>query len=491
MDRKGEDQQVAPSLWLDVALAADDDDLQRLDGDLRVDACIVGGGYAGLWTALELKRREPSLEVAIIERTICGGGASGRNSGFLLGWWRGVAALQACCGVEEGLRLARAAAGVADSVEEFCRENAIDAEFRRTGWLWASTNPRPPYPWTRIQGLLDRYGHDVYQPVDHDELEQLTGTQRFTAGVIDRGGVSVQPAMLARGLRRAALASGVRVFEWSPMVALERSRPPRVVTNSGVITAEMVILTMNAWLQQIREVARSFFAIAGDMIATVPNPKLAEASAALPGVSDARLHVRGARTTADGRIVYGLGGTVLLGPRGRGSVYAGVVPPRRANAIRASFGELYPRYAGLDIARTWTGPVDKSVTGLPFFGRLGGHPEILYAAGFSGNGVGPTHLAGRMLAAMALRADDEWAHSADLLPPRGGLPPEPVRYLGGRIVKAAVAHSERVREHGAEPGWFTRSLAARVPGGNSGGGAVTPRDSTATPSQTGERIGGA
>ena len=459
------DRHVAPSLWLDQALLPDEE-TQALDGDLRVDVCIVGGGYTGLWTALRLKELEPSIDVALVEQTVCGAGASGRNSGFLLGWWRQLAALQACCGAEEGLRLARRAAEVADAVHAFCADHAIDADLRRSGWLWAATNSAQLDAWKSVNALLERYDQEIFDDVSTVELERLTGTSKFVGAVIDRTGMSVQPALLARGLRRVAVERGVNVFEWSPMTALGRSRPPQVVTASGTITANTVVLAMNAWLLQVREAARSFFVIAGDMIATAPIPQQLEELGWTDGagVSDARLHIRGARTTSDGRVVYGLGGTSLIWKRGHGAVFDGVVPTHRADQIKASFAELYPHLAGVEIARTWTGPVDKSATGLPFFGRLNSNADIIYGAGFSGNGVGPTYLAGHMLAAMALRRDDEWAHSAQLLAPRRGLPPEPLRYLGGRVVKAAVARSERLQQIGRRPDALTRALVARVPG---------------------------
>src|SRR5207245_10926983 len=90
-------------------------DAPTREGDVRADVCIAGGGYTGLWTALRLKEREPSIDVVIVEADVCGGGASGRNGGFVLSWWAKFRALEELCGSEEALRLAYASArGVVD-----------------------------------------------------------------------------------------------------------------------------------------------------------------------------------------------------------------------------------------------------------------------------------------------------------------------------------------------------------------------------------------
>jgi glycine/D-amino acid oxidase-like deaminating enzyme len=114
---------------------------------------------------------------------------------------------------------------------------------------------------------------------------------------------------------------------------------------------------------------------------------------------------------------------------------------------------------------SWTGPIDRSWTGVPFFGSLPGRPDIVYGGGYSGNGVGPCYLGGRILASLALGLDDEWSHSATLLPPRGGVPPEPIRSLGGRIVRGAVARKERAEDAGETTDPLTVRVASLAPAG--------------------------
>ena len=128
------------SLWLREGMASGFEPAPRLEGDIRADVCIVGGGYSGLWTAIRLKEAEPSLDVAIVEADVCGGGASGRNGGFVLSWWSKFLTLEKVTGSEEALRLARASAGAVVGIGEFCEANGIDAGYHRRGWIWAATN---------------------------------------------------------------------------------------------------------------------------------------------------------------------------------------------------------------------------------------------------------------------------------------------------------------------------------------------------------------
>jgi glycine/D-amino acid oxidase-like deaminating enzyme len=214
-------------------------------------------------------------------------------------------------------------------------------------------------------------------------------------------------------------------------------------------------------------VAKSLCVIASDMIATDPIPgRLAEIGWTDGlAVSDSRLLVNYYRTTLDGRIAFGQGGGRLARGGKVGAVFQGAAPRDRAERVAASFKALYPMLADVAVPRSWTGPIDRSWTGLPFFGRLEGRPDIVYGAGYSGNGVGPCYLGGRMLASLALRLDDEWAHSAELLRPRGGVPPEPIRYLGGHVVRAAVARKERAEDAGGRPGPLTVRVAGLAPAG--------------------------
>jgi putative aminophosphonate oxidoreductase len=453
------------SLWLEEALAGASYE-PPLRGEERADVCIIGGGFTGLWAALALKERDAALDVALVERDVCGGGASGRNGGFVLSWWAKFEALAGLCGSAQALRLARATADAVTEIGDWCREHGVDAHFRRDGWLWTATNAAQIGSWDSTIAALERAGERPFERLDASEVARRAGSDVHMAGVYEAGAATVQPALLARGLRSVALSRGVRIFEHSPMTSLERRRPPVVRTPGGSVIAERMVIAMNAWATRLREVRRSVVVVSSDVVATAPMPERLAAIGRTDGlcIDDSRLLVNYYRTTLDGRLVFGQGGGTLAFDGRVSDRFDGRSP--REDEVRAGLRYCYPDLADVAITHTWTGPIDRTSIGLPFFWHLGGHDEIVVGVGYSGNGVGPSRLGGRILASLALGVDDEWARCGLARRPAGGwLPPEPARYLGGKLVRAAVARKERAEDAGRRPNRATLALARMAPAG--------------------------
>src|SRR5205823_13470318 len=140
-------------------------------------------------------------------------------------------------------------------------------------------------------------------------------------------------------------------------------------------------------------------------------------------------------------------------------------PSPRAEQVAESMRALYPSLRDLPVTHNWMGPIDRTEVGLPFFSRLAGRDDILYGLGYSGNGVGPTFLGGRILASLALGLDDEWSRAGLARDPYGLFPPEPIRYLGGRLVRSAVERKEDAEDRGGRAGRLTLQLANLAPSG--------------------------
>lgn len=449
------------SLWLEEALSGEED-APPLIGDVSADVCIVGGGFTGLWTALRLKELEPSLDLVLVEADVCGGGASGRNGGFVLSWWAKLLALERICGTAEALRLAHASASAVAEIGAFCAENGIDAHFRHDGWLWTATSAAQVGSWDETLARLAELEELPFVRLEPGEVALRAASPVHLAGVFEPTAATVHPARLARGLRRVAIGRGVRLYERSPVRRLDRARPARVHTDSGCVQTPLVVLALNAWTAALPELRRALVVIPSDVIATAPFPdRLRELGwPAGTCIDDSRMMVNYWRATLDGRIVFGKGGGgITYGGRiGRG--YNG--PSPRANWVLENFHRLYPSLRDLPAERSWLGPIDRSKDGLPFFGHLGRNDNILVGAGYSGNGVGPSYLGGIILASLALQPDNEWAHSGLVREPHD-LPPEPIRYLGGRIIRAAVARKEKAEDAGQGPHHIDKLLANLAP----------------------------
>lgn len=435
-----------------------------LDGELRTDVCIVGGGFLGLWTALRIKELAPAADVVVVEADICGGGASGRNGGFAMSFWHHFKALEQACGSAEALRLAHASCDAVAEIGTFCTEHGIDAHYRHDGWLWTATNPAQLGAWASTLAAIERHGEQPFVAVDPVELAFRSGSPAHIAGVFEATSATVQPAMLARGLLRIARERGVRVFEGSPMVALERSTPLVVRTDRGRVTAERVVLAMNAWAGQLRELRRAMVIVSSDIVITEPVPEALRTSGWADGVSisDSRLMVHYYRTTHDGRIALGKGGGRLAYGARIGASFTGSSPIEAQ--ITARLRSVYRFLADVSMAASWTGPIDRTLDGLPFFMTLG-RPDLLCGAGFSGNGVGPSVLGGRILASLALDRDDEWSRCGLVREPPRGLPGEPARFIGGTVVRGAVARKELAQDDGRRVATIDRALSRLAPAG--------------------------
>ena len=125
----------------------------------------------------------------------------------------------------------------------------------------------------------------------------------------------------------------------------------------------------------------------------------------------------------------------------------------------------YPGLTGVPIDVAWRGPATRTANGLPFFGRLPSSPAIVYGHGYTGNGVGPSRIGGRILASLALGIADEWSSTPLVGAITPFMPPEPFRYVGGQLVRAAVKRKEKADDAGRRAGPLTRRLAALAPAG--------------------------
>jgi putative aminophosphonate oxidoreductase len=449
----------AQALDLDCALAP------PLEENTQADVCIIGGGFLGLWSAIRLKKGDPGLDVVVIEKDRCGSGASGRNGGLANNWWAKYLSLMGICGESEARRICEAAESAIDEIGEFCREHGVDAQYRKDGWLWTASNRRQHNSWLVLTESLEKYGANPFHPVDPEEARQKSGSPRILSGIFDPNAATVQPAMLARGLRRVAIELGVRIYEKTPLTRLERSKPPVVHTPRGQVQARKVVIAMNAWGAQFPELKRMIVVMSSDMVATAPAKERLDATGFKDGVcvTDSRTVLNYWRNTPDGRIVFGK----PLGQFAFASRIGGLYdkPCPAADGVTAELRSFYPQLADVPVISSWTGPLDRAMKGLPNFGYLAGHRDIVFGIGFSGNGVATTVFASRIIQSLVKEANDEWANCGLVDQKMKLLPPEPFRFVGARMVRNALVRKESLEDLDRDAGLLTHFLASLAPAG--------------------------
>ncbi len=433
----------ARSFWLQEALAHDPGEpCPPLDVHVVADVCIVGGGFAGLWTAVRLTERDPSLRIALVEQDIVGGGASGRNGGFFSSSWWDLEALVDLYGEREGVQYALALADSVAEAEAFCATNGIDCWFHREGTLGVRAGA-----WQEGIGranaieLCERLGlADRMVPLSAAETRSYADSPLFLGGAFIRDCAVVQPARLARGLRRLLLDRGVQIYERSRVTGLERSVPAVIRTEHGAVRADRVVLTQGSWAAGWREFRRSFAVIVDYVALTEPIPdRLKETGwTSQVGIADGREWLYYLRPTDDGRIAIGGGaGAVAFGGRANGRA---VTHDRRVAEVAArGLLRMFPRLEGTRFTHAWGGPIDQTAAFVPFYRTL--RPGTIHAGlGYSGHGLSQTFVGGKILASTVLGSEDEWTSLAVNRPETIKVPPEPLRWIG---VNAAARELER------------------------------------------------
>ena len=342
------------SLWLEEALSPGETPAPPLEGAARADVAIMGGGYAGLWTAIRIKQREPSCDVVVLEQDICGGGASGRNGGFAISWWAKLGTLVQLCGAEGALALARACEEAVDEIGAFCGEHGIDAQYHRGGHLWTTTSQAQSGAWDGVMATCRELGVMPFEEWTTEETVRRSGTDRHLAGLFEPSAAVVQPARLVRGLRRVALELGVRIHEGTRVTKLDRRSPAVLHTAGGVVTADRVVIATNAWAVGLARAAHA------------PRRHLErhrrDRARSRPGWRrSAGRGTSASATRADDPLLPPHDDGRMFGKGGWGIALGDRIGPRfdrdegRARQVAHSLHELYPMLADVPISTDWCG----------------------------------------------------------------------------------------------------------------------------------------
>jgi glycine/D-amino acid oxidase-like deaminating enzyme len=396
-----------------------------LDGDREADVCVVGAGYTGLWTAYELRRADPSLEVVVLEREVAGFGASGRNGGWVLGEISTGTHMRAAAGEPAIDQLQRAARETVDEVGEACAREGIDCDFVKGGSLTvAQTAPQLERIKKTGRGEL----LDAEEAAARVNVAGVRGA-RFTPDC-----ARVQPAKLARGLAQVVERHGATIYERTPALNVE----PRTVTNpTGTVTARWVIRATEGYTGALPGLHRALLPLSSSMIVTEPLDAATWAQIGWEGretLDDAAHHYCYLQRTADNRIAIG----------GRGRPYrfgsstdrAGEIPDTTVHQLRGRLARLFPILRDVPVDGAWSGVfgVARDWAAAVHCDRDSG---LCWAGGYAGEGVAAANLAARTLRDLVLDRDTELTRLPWVGHRARAWEPEPLRWLAVQAVYGA------------------------------------------------------
>jgi len=360
-----------------------------LAGDLDADVCVVGGGYTGLSAALELAER--GYAVVLLEANRLGWGASGRNGGQICtGFSSPFEKVEDWVGADDARRLFACAEEAKAILRERIERHAIDCDLR-WGYFHAADRPRELAECDEVVDLWGgRYGYGELQVVRSAEVvrRDVVDSPRYIGGLVDAGAGHLHPLKYCLGLARAAQAAGVRVFEGSRVVAIERGPRPRVRTSHGAVRSSFVVVACNAYLGHLLPEIRAKIMPVGTYVAATAPLGQERATRLLPGdhaVADMKFVLNYFRRSSDHRLLFG----------GRGS-YTTIAPTDLGRAMRRSMLSVFPQLGDVGFDSVWGGNVAITMERSPHVGRLG--DNLYFAQGYSGTGVPLSAIAARVIA---------------------------------------------------------------------------------------------
>jgi glycine/D-amino acid oxidase-like deaminating enzyme len=482
---------TAHGYWLEEAGATTV--LPELSGERSVDVVVIGGGYTGMWAAWWIKKLEPGASVVLLEAGVCGHGPSGRNGGFCNAMWFSLPNMRARWGDGAALAVARASSEAVAGVEGFCRDEGVDAWFRRRGYLQVSTAAAHDGAWDETVAACRELGEaDAVRPLAPAQVAERCASPAFRGGAFYPDAATVQPARLALGLRQRLTEAGVEIFERSPVRRLEGSAGGVVARTAGgvatrpadgsvaraaggaevgrgasagaggVVRAGAAVVAIGGAAKAPRAPLRNSFTVTSShIVLTEPVPDVLCEIGWSGGecVTDSRSLIDYFRTTPDGRIAFGWGGgRIALGARvhGRSELDAEVVA-----AAASRLREYFPALAGRRITHAWGGPIDVSPTHIPMVVPLRGS-RAFAAAGYTGNGVGPSQMVARTLASLTLDRRDGYSRLPIVDPSPQHVPPEPLHWLGGEVIRRALTSRENA-ELSAQAPHPVSHLISKIP----------------------------
>lgn len=378
-------------------------DFAPLQGAKSADVCVIGAGFTGISTALHLAER--GYDVHVVEANKVGWGASGRNGGQLIGGISGERQIAKHLGrdVEDVFGELRWAGH--SIVRERVRRYDIDCDLK-FGYLDVAIKKRHLHDIEYDFARLEKAGfpHEV-RILSREETAETIGTNAYIGALLNMGNGHLHPLNLCVGEANAAAALGTTIFEHSPVLDIKNGSKATVVTESGSITADAIVIAGNAYHDVESKLRGVMFPVNSFIVATEPLPDevVATINPLDLAVCDPNFILEYYRLSADKRLLFG----ARLN-------YFGDDPRYIAKKHRGKISRIYPQLANIGIDYAWGGTIGVPINRVPQLGRIA--PNIFYCQGYSGHGVNVTHLAGQIMADAVAGTFERFNLFADVKP---------------------------------------------------------------------------
>ena len=361
----------------------------ELSGELDADVCVIGGGFTGLNTAINLA--EGGYKVILLEANRIGWGASGRNGGQLIrGIGHDTSQFIRHIG-EQGVReLDLMGLEAVQLVRERIERFNIDCDLR-WGYCDLATKTRHVRGFEQELKHLQALGYQhELRLVDRGDMASVVGSPRYIGGLVDMGSGHLHPLNLALGEARAAASLGVALFEHSRVTHIDYGSTLQVTTAHGRCRAKYLVLGCNAYLNDLDPEIGGRVLPAGSYILATQVLEKRLRQRLLPqnmAVCDQNVALDYYRLSADGRLLFG-----------GACNYSGKDPKDIKAFMLPKLLRVFPDLAGTAIEFQWGGMIGIGANRLPQIGRLPDHDNVFYAQAYSGHGLNATHMAAKLVA---------------------------------------------------------------------------------------------
>lgn len=405
-----------------------------LQGAVRADIAVIGAGYTGLATALNLRLDEPTLNVVVLESQSVGFGASGRNGGFnmtLFGLEPSVT--KALFGQARTVEAHRYMERAVDYVRDLVDRYQMQSDYEHPGFLRAATTPGFVRRIQHDMELLTGMGITGLEWWDSERVRGEVNSPLFLGAWWEPRCGLLDPAKHARELKRVAEEAGAVIYEGTPVDSIDRGREFTLHTPEGEVSAGKIVFATNAYSHLFPELRRKQVPAFTHMVVTEPLTPDHLATIGWrrrQGLEDARNFVHYFRLTADNRLAMGGSDVTISFGRGMDHDDNG----RIFSDLERDITRLFPGLRGIGIADRWGGPVSVPIDMAPAIG-FAGDRRAVFSLGCVGHGVSMTHLNGRTIADLLLEKDTDltrvWFVGRRTIP----WPPEPVRFAASHAIR--------------------------------------------------------